>query len=86
MHFVYYMNKLITTKVDATYLGELTNNAQRIYMYVLWIQGQNRPGQNPPDITPRTKPPGQNPSVETPLTKPPPPWTTPPPPPWTNSP
>ena len=30
MHFIYYINRLTTTKVDSTYLGCLTSNAQRI--------------------------------------------------------
>ena len=30
MHFIYYINRLTATKVDSTYLGELTSNAQRI--------------------------------------------------------
>ena len=29
MHFIYQINRLITTKVDSTYLGWLANNAQR---------------------------------------------------------
>ena len=30
MHFIYQINRVTTTKVDSTYLGWLTNNAQRI--------------------------------------------------------
>ena len=30
MHFIYQINRLTTTKVDSTYLGGLSNNAQRI--------------------------------------------------------
>ena len=30
MHFIYRINRLTTTKVDSTYLGSLSNNAQRI--------------------------------------------------------
>ena len=30
MHFIYYINRLTATKVDPTYLGCLTSNAQRI--------------------------------------------------------
>ena len=30
MHFIYQINRLTNTKVDSTYLGCLTNNAQRI--------------------------------------------------------
>ena len=30
MHFIYYINRLTATKVDSTYLGCLTSNAQRI--------------------------------------------------------
>ena len=30
MHIIYQINRLTTTKVDSTYLGWLTNNAQRI--------------------------------------------------------
>ena len=37
MHFIYYINRLTTTKVDSTYFGCLTSNTQRI---CLW-QGSN---------------------------------------------
>ena len=30
MHFIYQIYRLTTTKVDSTYLGSLSNNAQRI--------------------------------------------------------
>ena len=30
MHFIYYINRLTATKVDSTYLGCLTSNAQHI--------------------------------------------------------
>ena len=30
MHFIYQINRLRTTKVDSSYLGQLANNAQRI--------------------------------------------------------
>ena len=30
MHFIYYINRPTATKVDSTYLGCLTSNAQRI--------------------------------------------------------
>ena len=30
MHFIYYINRLTATKVDLTYLGCLTSNAQRM--------------------------------------------------------
>ena len=30
VHFIYQINRLTTTKVDSTYLGSLSNNAQRI--------------------------------------------------------
>ena len=36
--FIFYINRLVTAKVDLPYLGKFTNNAQRIY--VLW-QGSN---------------------------------------------
>ena len=32
MHFIYQINRLKTTKVDSTYLGWLTNNAQSIIL------------------------------------------------------
>ena len=30
MHFIFYINRLTTTKVDSTYVGCLTSNTQRI--------------------------------------------------------
>ena len=30
MHFIYYINRSIATKVDSTYLGYVTNSTQRI--------------------------------------------------------
>ena len=37
MHFIYYINRLAATKVDSTYLGCLTSNAQRICP-VAWLE------------------------------------------------
>ena len=35
MHFIYYINSSIATKVDSTYLG-YRPTAHGLYMYVLW--------------------------------------------------
>ena len=72
MHFVYYMNKLITTKVDATYLGELTNNAQQSTCMSCGFKDKTALDKNPPDKPPPPPPPPRK--------------TKAPPPPWTNSP
>ena len=54
MHCIYYINRLTTTKVDIglTYLGRLTNNAQRIVWFMVRTPDRLISSQAPYPIAP----------------------------------